>query len=120
MNGPTHKLRLRIMKRIFGIWLLRHTFPLLVFELVVLFVTLSFFAKLIFVEKVVANALTAALGNPLKLFLYLISAFLGTALFTQIVILTVAAAIILILRDINRSLISYLTFKRDQLMTDTQ
>lgn len=119
MRSSTYNLRNRIMKRIFGIWFLRHTMPLVILELIGLFVALSFFARLVFVEKVVSNALTAAVGNPFKLFTYLVSAFLGSEFTTQAVIVILLAVVILVLRDLNRSLIAYLVMKRNQLTTET-
>src|SRR3989344_4982229 len=119
MRSSTYNLRNRIMKRIFGIWFLRHTMPLVILELIGLFVALSFFTRLVFVEKVVSNALTAAVGNPFKLFTYLVSAFLGSEFTTQAVIVILLAVVILVLRDLNRSLIAYLVMKRNQLTTET-
>jgi len=102
------------MKRVFRFWLLRSVAPLFLIELIVIALAIYFFANLIFVGEVVDNALNAALGNPWKLIVYLWNAFLGTRLEVQVIIAALVIAAALVLRDLNRSLISYILMKRQE------
>ena len=108
-------LKMRIMNRVYRFWFLRSMLPLLVIELAVIILAVYFFANLVFVSQVVDNALNAALGNPLKLVAYLWQAFLGTRMAVKVIIVALALTAGLILRDINRSIISYLLTRRAQL-----
>lgn len=114
-NAARANLKFRIMKRVFGLWFLRSMVPLLVIEIIVAVLAIYLFAKFIFVAAVVNNALTAAFGNPFKLVVYLWKAFLGTRGEIQALIVAMALVGLLLLRDLNRSLISYLLLRRSQI-----
>jgi len=95
------------MKQVFNLWFLRSMIPLLLIEFLGLAVALFIFARVVFVGAVVNNALTAALGNPLRFIGYLWSAFLGAGILVQVLVLLLMVGLAFVLRDINRSLISY-------------
>ena len=113
MDRHSVLLRKRVMGRVFRFWLLRHTVPLLITELIVGWVGLTFLANYIFVEKVVSNALTFSVGNPLRLMSYAFSAFFATNLLNQAIVIICGAALLLMLRNINRSIIEYVSMKRN-------
>ncbi len=108
-------LKSRILRRVYGVWFWKYEVPLMVIELAVLIVTLSFFARFVFVEKVVANTLEASLGNPFKIVLYLLVAFAKTKTIIKFIIIIFSAGLLLFLKDINKSLINYAAMKRQQL-----
>jgi len=111
----SERIRHRMVNKIYGIWFLRYAIPLFALELFILIGALSFFAKRVFVEKAVSNALAASFGNPLKLLAYLWGSFLATSPFTQIIIVLLIAIGLLLLRDMNRSIISYAHMRRNQI-----
>lgn len=108
-------LKFRIMKRIFGLWFLRSMVPLLIVEIVGIMLGIYLFAKLIFVNAVISNTLNAALGNPFKMIAYLWEAFLGTRGEVKALLITMGLTGLLLLRDLNRGLISYILLRRSQI-----
>jgi hypothetical protein len=91
--------------------------PLIVIECLVLFIALFLVARFVFVESVVDNAFTAALGNPLKLASYLWVAFWKTRLEVQAVIIGLLVTVLFLLRHLNRSIIAYALTRRDSLLS---
>ena len=88
--------------------------PLLVVEIIAIAVAVYFFVNLIFVVKVVDNALGASFGNPFKLIVYLWQAFLGTRPEVKVIIIALVLVGLKLLRDINRGIISYALMKRSR------
>lgn len=115
VNTNLINLKRRIMGRVFGMWFLRSTVPLLIVELVVLGAAFIFFARLVFVEKVVSNTLLVSFGNPFKMAGYLLDSFFATRPATKFVIIALFAVLVLLLRDINKSIIAYVSMKRSQM-----
>lgn len=109
-----NKLKNRIMKRVFGMWLLRSVVPLFILELIGGIAALYAFSNIIFVGKVVDNALATTLGNPFGLVAYFWRAFLAAQTEVQVIIVVIFIAFGLILRNINRSIISYALIKRGE------
>ncbi|HEY4475854.1 MAG TPA: hypothetical protein VJB92_04015 [Candidatus Paceibacterota bacterium] len=110
------KLKRRIMNSVFRSWFLRSVVPLFIVEIIIIVIAVYFFANLIFVGKVVDNALIAALGNPFKLIGYLWQSFLRTSAAIQVIIVALAVSAGLLLRDVNRGLISYLIIKKNEIL----
>ena len=104
------------MKRVFGLWFLKSMTPLLVIELIAVIIAIYFFANLIFVSRVVDNAFNAALGNPVLFIGYLWDAFWGTRTEVQAIIIILFLGFGMLLRDINRSIISYILMRRSELL----
>lgn len=111
------KLKHRVMKRVFRFWFLRSIMPLFAIEFIGGIVAVYFFANLIFVGAVVDNALKAALGNPLRLIGYLWISFLNTQWEVQVILVALFIASGMILRDLNRSILSYLVMRRSELLS---
>ncbi len=108
------QVRERIRNRIYGIWFFRYAAPLFLLEIVFLYAAFRFFSRFVFVERVVSNALLASLGNPIKLITYLWWSFLSTSFGTQLVVVFLAAAMFLFLREVNRSIVAYVAMKRSE------
>ncbi|MEK7554884.1 MAG: hypothetical protein AAB518_02795 [Patescibacteria group bacterium] len=108
------RIKQRVLGRIYHIWFLRYAAPLFAAEIVAVVIAAVFFSRFVFFEEVVSNTLNASAGNPWRAFLYLLSAFIGTTLFTKFVIIIIVGGGILFFRDINRSIIAYAAVKRDE------
>lgn len=114
-NALRHQLKTKIMKRVFGMWLLKSVVPLFVLELIGGIAALYAFSNLIFFGKVVDNALATTLGNPFELIAYFWRAFLAAKTEVQVIIVVIFIAFGLTLRNINRSIISYALIKRGEI-----
>ena len=108
------RLKSKIMNRVFRFWFLRSMAPLIIFEVVGILLAVYIFANLIFVLQVFNNAFNAALGNPFKFIAYFWDAFLATRSEVKVIIIALAISGLLLLRDINRGIISYAIMKRNQ------
>jgi hypothetical protein len=108
------------MNRVFRSWLLKRTIPLLIFEIAAGWIGLSVFAQFVFVEKVVSNALTFSLGNPSRLLGYGFDAFLATSPLIKGIVIIFAALVLLLLRDLNRSIVEYAAVRRAERNASTE
>ena len=107
-----HKLGNRIRRRIFNIWFLKYELPLLAGEIILVFVAVFLIARFVFVEKVVSNAFLITVENPWRLFLFLGSSFMSAHFMVKAAVILLFAAGLLILKDINKSMVTYLLMHR--------
>jgi hypothetical protein len=107
-----HRVRGRIMNRIFLVWFLQRAVPLLALEILALAIGLTFLARFFFVSEVVSNSIIASYRNPFQIFSYLIAAFLHTTLVKQIVVIVLVLAGLFLFREVNRAIFSYLAVRR--------
>lgn len=112
MNKYQSDLKTKVMNRVFRFWFLRSMAPLLLVEIIVIGIAIYAFANLIFINQVVDNALSAALGNPFKLIAYLWNSFLITRAEVKVVIIALVLVGLKLLRDVNRGIISFVLMKR--------
>jgi hypothetical protein len=106
----TH-LKRRVMRRVYGIWFMRSVLPVLALEVGILVVGIGMIGSIVFVEKVIANALTISVGNPVKFLSYSITAFMSTTALTQAILILLVVGGVFLLRDIYRSTVSYTLLK---------
>jgi hypothetical protein len=111
------KLKLKIMKRVYGFWFLRSIIPLFVIEFLAIGAGLYLTARFVFVSSVFQNALVSSSGKPLFILSYLWGAFVRAGLSIQLLVVFLLAALGFILRDVNRSLISYALMRRSQYLS---
>ena len=106
-----NRLKQRIMRRVYGIWLLRNIVPFVAVELGVLLISISVIANQVFVMKVVENMLLVSVGNPMKIVSYLVSAFFATSITTQMVAALTGVGALFLIRELYRSTASYALLK---------
>lgn len=111
MDKPS-KIKIRILGKVYLIWFLRRIIPLMVIEIAALAFTLRIFAKNVFVSMALRNIGIAADRGYWGIIKYLISSFLQTHFIIQIVILIILGFGALLLRDILKSVFTYLNIKR--------
>ncbi len=112
---PLHGLGNRIKRKIFSIWFLKYELPFLAAEVITLFIAILLIARFVFVEKVFSNVFLVALGNPWKFFTFILAAFIDTHVWTKAVILLLFAGGFLLLRDVNKSIITYVLMHRKRM-----
>lgn len=116
MNNSNHQLKTKVMKRVYGFWFLRSMIPLLVIEFLGIICALYFFARFVFIGQVVNSALIVSLGNPYRFAMYFLSAFLNARHIVQALIILLLAVLAFILRDVNKSIISYAVMRRREFL----
>lgn len=114
MPDSNTNLKSKIMRRVFNLWFTRSIAPLFLIEFIGGIIAVYFVANFVFVSRVVDNALSAALGNPLKLFAYFWGAFLVTTTEVKVLIVILFIAFGMLLKDLNRSMLSYLLMRRNE------
>lgn len=102
-------LKNKILLRVYVIWFLRRIVPLVAIQIIALVIALKLFASNVFISKVFQNAELVAGENLWNIFKYLVLAFLQTRFIIQIIVLLGLGIGALILRDIGRALITYLS-----------
>jgi hypothetical protein len=111
-NAPN--LKLKIMKRVYGFWFLRSILPLFIIEFLAIGAGLYLVARFVFVSSVFQNALVSSSGRPLFIISYLWGAFMRAGFPLQALIVILLGVLGFILRDVNRSLISYALMRRSE------
>ncbi|MEK7612147.1 MAG: hypothetical protein AAB407_02300 [Patescibacteria group bacterium] len=106
------EMHAKIMRRVYGVWFLRSTAPLLVIEIIFFIILFGLIADRIFVEHVVKNTILASYGNPFRSLAYLTASFVRTSFAIKTVLVLIASCLVLTLRDINRSIITYIAIRR--------
>ena len=104
------------MKRVYGFWFVQSMTPLFIIEFLAIGAGLYLIARFVFVSSVVENALIASFGKPLHLISYFWNAFWDAGLLVQGLIALLLIALGFILRDLNRSLISYAFMRRSEFL----
>lgn len=106
-------IKSKILWRVYLIWFLRRVLPLIALQVLVLVLTLKVFAQRVFVVRVLGNAAVAAADSSYwEFFRYLLAAFFQTRPIVQIAALIGLGVGALILRDVGRSVFTYIkTFK---------
>ena len=105
-------LRSKILWKVYLAWFLKKILPLLVLEILILGVAIFFFARYVFIAKVVDNALLNAVHNPLQIFSFMFFAFLATSWLKKIVVVVFLGLGVLLLGDLGRVLTSARTTAR--------
>lgn len=108
-------LKDKILFKIYGMWFFRRSAPLLVIELLIGILAFYFLAKNVFIEKVISNAFSSALGNPLKFVAYFLNAFWVSNFLNQVISVLIILSLTFLLRDINKSFVAYAAMKRKKL-----
>ena len=102
-------LKSKILLRVYIIWFLRRMVPLIAVQIIALVVALKLFANNVFISKVFQNAELIASDNLWNIFKYLVSAFFQTRFIIQIIVLLGLGIGALILRDLGRALMTYIS-----------
>lgn len=106
-------MRSKILWKIYLIWFFRRIVPLMTLQAIIIGFALKLFANKVFVSQVFANAGVAANSGYGKFFKYLVVAFFQTRPIVQISVLIILGLGALILRDIGRSIMVYVsTFRK--------
>lgn len=101
----------RIMRNVYGVWLMRMMAPIVFVELPVLTVLAYFAAKFIFVQRVLENLAASAsgIGDALR---FMSSAFMHTHIQTQLVLVSGLVVGMFLARDLMRSVRNAALFLR--------
>ncbi|MST04232.1 MAG: hypothetical protein EXS49_01520 [Candidatus Pacebacteria bacterium] len=108
-------LKDKILFKIYGMWFFRRSAPLLVTELLIGVIAFYFLAKNVFIERIISNAFSSALGSPFKFVVYFLNAFWVSNFLNQLISILIVLSLIFLLRDINKSFVAYAAMKRKKL-----
>lgn len=98
----------KILLRVYIIWFFRRIVPLMLAQIFVISLALKLFAQKVFFAKVLENAALASNSSYWELLKYLSSAFFQTRPLIQVISLLILGVGALILRDIGKTLITYI------------
>ena len=107
------RFRGEILRRIYRVWLLRRLAPVLVGEVAITAFLLYGFSRLVFVERVLQNALNVLFQNPPGIFPFAVSAFLHAPAGTKIVIAGLVVVLSFIIRLITQGILRYILVKEN-------
>jgi len=112
LNKKVH-FRGQILNQIYRVWLFRKLFPTLVIEIITLSLVLYQLGKIIFVQKVVQNALNVLFIHPPQIISFSITAFTHASLTTKILGAVAALLIAFLIRHISQGLLRLILVKEN-------
>jgi len=112
INQP-RPLRGTILKQIYRVWLWRRFLPVLVAEVAVLSFIIYALARLVFVERVLANGFHVAFEHPEGIFTFLVRGFLHAPLATQVMTLGAVLLGSLLIRHITQGILRFILVKEN-------
>lgn len=110
---PSPRFKGEILKQIYRVWLWRKFLPILIIEVAVLSFVIYELAKAVFLQRVMENAMNVFFQNPPHIFLFFISAFVGTGFVTKILVLAVIVALVFAIRHITQGFLRFILVREN-------
>lgn len=111
--NQTSRLRGRLLSKIYKVWLVRRFLPVLVIEVVILSAVVYEISRVVFIRRVLENALNIPLRNPGGFISFFISAFAATHTSTKILTVLLIILVALLIRLITQGLLRLILVKKN-------
>ena len=102
-----------ILKQIYRVWLWRRFLPVLAAEVAVLSFIIYALARLVFVERVLANGFHVAFEHPEGILAFLVRGFLHAPLATQVMTLGALLLGSLLIRHVTQGILRFILVKEN-------
>lgn len=103
----------RILNRVYRVWLFRKLAPVLLAEIIVLSLLAYGFGRLVFVQRVIENAVNVFFREPSGIFSFTIAAFLHAPLMTKFVVAGAAVLAALVIRLATQGILRFILVKEN-------
>lgn len=118
--GSTARFRGDILRRIYRVWLLRRLAPILLAEIAAVSLLLYGLGRMIFVERVLANAVTVLFREPSGIASFGISAFLHAPVAAQFFTVALVVLVALLIRLVTQGMLRFILVKENYFSRITQ
>lgn len=107
------RFRGEMLNHIYRVWLFRRLLPVLALEVAILSLLFYGIAKLVFVERVVDNALEILFRNPSGIFSFAVAAFLHAPIATKLITAGSIVVIALLIRLLTQGILRWILVKEN-------
>ena len=111
--NTTPRFRGQILNRIYRVWLFRKFLPVLVLEVAVFSFAVYELTKIIFIQRIIENAMNVFFQNPSRIFSFFLWAFVDAQLATKILVIGVAVAFALVIRQLTQGLLRFILVRQN-------
>jgi len=105
------KFRGEILQKIYRIWLIRRLLPVLAGEVILLALVLYLIGRMVFVQRVIENALNVLFLHPPQIIGFLTTMFAKAPLLTKILRVAIIVLLALILRHLTQGILRLILIK---------
>lgn len=111
--GGSARFRGDVLRRIYRVWLFRKLVPILFLEIAALSALLYGLGRLIFVERVFANAVTVFFREPSGVISFIVSAFLHASVAAQFFTVALVVLAALLIRLITQGMLRFILVREN-------
>lgn len=108
-----YKFKGQILNKVYRIWLLRKFLPVFALELILLTAVLYWIGRMIFVQKVLENAINILFTRPVTIFFFITSAFIETTALVKILTLATALILAFLVRHLTQGILRFILVKEN-------
>lgn len=102
-----------VLRRVYRVWLLRKLVPILIAEIAVLSLLLYGLGRMIFVERVFANAVTVLFREPSDIASFGVSAFLHAPVAAKFFTVALVVLVSLLIRLVTQGMLRFILVKEN-------
>ncbi|MBI3420559.1 MAG: hypothetical protein HY006_00665 [Candidatus Sungbacteria bacterium] len=107
------KFRGQMLTKIYRVWLVRKLLPALLVEIGILSLALYALGRTVFVERIVANALSVFFARPLQIIPFFFSAFGHASSLAKLLTVGAAVLVALLIRHLTQGLLRFILVKEN-------
>ncbi|OGZ96169.1 MAG: hypothetical protein A3B34_03385 [Candidatus Sungbacteria bacterium RIFCSPLOWO2_01_FULL_54_21] len=111
--GSGTRFRGDVLRRIYRVWLVRKLAPILLIEIAVLSALLYGLGRLVFVERVFANALTVLFREPSGIASFAVSAFLHAPVTAKLFSVALVILLALLIRLVTQGMLRFILVREN-------
>lgn len=118
MSGAEHgsdtaRFRGDVLRRIYRVWLLRKLAPILLMEIAVLSLLLYGLGRMVFVERIVANALAVLFREPADIASFWMSAFLHAPIAAKLLSIALVVLVAFLIRLVTQGMLRFILVREN-------
>lgn len=112
-GGIPARFRGDVLRRVYRVWLLRRLAPMFLAEVAVLSLVLYGLGRIIFVERVFANAITVLFREPSGIASFAVSAFVHAPVAAKIFSVALVVSLALLVRLITQGILRFILVREN-------
>jgi hypothetical protein len=107
------RFRGEILRRVYRVWLFRKFLPVVAGEIAILAFILYQFGKIVFVERIVENAVKVLFSEPGRVAPFFLSAFLEAPVLTKTLSILAALLVAFLLRHLTQGMLRFILVREN-------
>ena len=118
-NAPTQsstaspRFRGEVLRQVYRVWLFRRLAPVLIAEAVIVALLLYGLGRLVFVQRVLENALAVFFRDPAAIFQFFVSAFVQAPVLTKLLGIGFLAGLALVIRGVTQGILRLILVRQN-------